>query len=156
MRCTKWFYAAIIALVMLVCLPNALQAQEWSAAQKAVWNNVTAYWDMFAKGDADGMLSYFHADYQGWDMNDPLPGNKAETEKGIKHFLKDNSIVMYNIKPVGINVQGNVAIVHYYYEMTIMNAEGKENNTRGRWTDVLMKQGDKWLLIGDAGGRSAN
>ncbi len=50
---------------------------------------------------------------------------------------------------------GNVAIVHYYYSTLIKNVEGKERNRSGRWTDILMKQGDKWVLIGDSGGRTS-
>lgn len=156
MKYHQWIYAVIITLVMLGSLPDALQAQQWSAAQKAVWSDVTAYWDLFAKGDADGMLSYFHADYSGWDVNDPLPTGKAYTEKGLKHFLERNQIVLYNIQPVAINVHGNFAIAHYYYSMTFKNSEGKEISTGGRWTDILSKQGGKWMLIGDHGGRSAN
>ncbi len=146
----------LLAMLIWTGMSHTALAQEWSAAQKGVWQNVQDYWKPFAAGDAAGMLSYFHADYQGWDINDPLPGTKADTEKGLNHFLKNNSIVMYTIKPVGINVQSNFAIVHYYYQMRVKNAEGKESGTSGRWTDVLIKQGDRWLLIGDSGGRSSN
>lgn len=154
MRQNKWYFAALITLMMLSSLPSVLRAQEWSASQKAVWKDVSAYWDLFASGDADGMLSYFHTDYSGWDVNDPLPAGKATAEKGLKHFLAGHQIVLHSIQPVAINVHGNFAIVHYYYSVTIKNAEGKENNSGGRWTDVLMKQGDKWMLISDSGGAS--
>jgi hypothetical protein len=30
-----------------------------------------------------------------------------------------------------------------------------EETSSGRWTDVLMKQGDKWVLIADRGGRTS-
>ncbi len=156
MKYHQWTYAVIITLVMLGSLPNGLQAQQWSAAQKAVWSDVNTYWDLFAKGDVDGMLSYFDADYSGWDVNDPLPTGKTSTEKGLKHFLAGNEIVLYNIQPVAINVHDNFAIVHYYYSMTVKNAEGKERFNNGRWTDILLKKGGKWMLIGDHGGRSAN
>ncbi len=156
MKNKQRFYTVIIALVMFGSLAGTLQAQEWSGKQKEVWSNISTYWDLFAKGDADGMLSYFHADYNGWDVNDPLPSGKASTEKGLKHFLAGNQIVLHRIQPVAINVQGNFAIVHYYYNMTIKNAEGKESSSGGRWTDILRKEGDKWMLIGDHGGRSRN
>lgn len=155
MKSQRIFIALMVMLVWTGISHTAL-AQEWSSAQKAVWQNVEDYWKPFAAGDAAGMLSYFHADYQGWNFDDPLPNSKADTEKGLTHFLKNNSIVMFSIKPVGINVQKDFAIVHYYFDMTIKNAEGKERNSSGRWTDILMKQGDKWLLIGDSGGNSSN
>ena len=31
-------------------------------------------------------------------------------------------------------------------------AEGKPMPERGRWTDIVMKKGDKWVLVGDHGG----
>lgn len=153
MKLTQGIKRAIIVISLLM-LSGAIQAQEWSAAQKAVWNDVSAYWQLFADGDADGMLSYFHKDYRGWDANDPLPRGKASTEKGLKHFLAGNKIVMHEIQPVAISVHGDFAIVHYYYSMMFKNADGKEVTTGGRWTDILSKQGGKWMLIGDHGGRS--
>lgn len=36
------------------------------------------------------------------------------------------------------------------------DAEGKQRVEQGRWTDVLMKQDGKWLLIADHGGPSAS
>lgn len=61
---------------------------------------------------------------------------------------------MYEINPVAIKIHGNVAIVHYYYLRVRKDAEGKEELEQGRWTDILMKQKDKWVLIGDHGGPS--
>lgn len=51
---------------------------------------------------------------------------------------------------------GNIAFVHYYYDQVVKDAEGKEKSESGRWTDILMKQGDKWVMIGDHGGPSPN
>ncbi|GAB4378989.1 MAG: hypothetical protein Kow0042_27950 [Calditrichia bacterium] len=151
----RWV-ATLVMLMVVLSLSQSLQAQSWSDTQKEVWSNVETYWGLFAKGDAEGMLGYFHSEYIGWDVNEPLPSDKASTRKGLAHFLSKNSIVLHEIKPVAIQVHGNIAIVHYYYNMTIKNTEGKESTTGGRWTDILSKQGNKWVLIGDHGGRSGN
>ena len=63
--------------------------------------------------------------------------------------------MVQEIKPVGINIHDNVAIVQYYYSRILSDVEGKEKTISGRWTDVLMKQEDKWVMIGDHGGASA-
>lgn len=55
-------------------------------------------------------------------------------------------------KPLAINVYGNVAVVHYLWFSTARDASGEENTSFGRFTDVFMKQGNKWVLIADAGG----
>ncbi len=74
---------------------SSVFAQEWSAAQKEVWNNVNTYWGLMAKGDINGFLDYSEA---------------KETQ------------------------------------------DGKKSSESGRWTDILLKQGTKWVMIGDHGG----
>jgi hypothetical protein len=149
---------ARIFLLLAVCLLLAstpLFAQEWSAAQKEVWKNVEAYWALDAAGNLDGFMSYFHENYIGWELGEPMTANKTTVRKFIEHDYKTEKTVLYNITPVSINVFNNVAIVHYYYAEIVKDAEGKEKSRAGRWADVLMKQGDKWVLIGDHGGRTS-
>ncbi len=149
-------YITVFLFLIFTAITNSAMAQEWSAAQKAVWSDVETYWNAFAGGDADGMLSYFHESYKGWDNDEPLPNTKANTEKGVRHFLEGNKFVMHRIDPVAIEIHGNFAFIHYYYSMTFKNAEGKEHTSKGRWTDILIKEGAKWMLIGDHGGNDSD
>ena len=127
-------------------------AQDWSPAQKEVWKNVNDYWAVMAKGDLNGFLDYFHADYSGWENDSPLPSNKEESKKWLTYAYQGTKILIYEIKPVGIKIFGDVAIVNYYYTMVKESQEGKKNAESGRWTDILLRQGNKWQLIGDHGG----
>jgi len=147
---------ASIILCVIVFVAPPLLAQEWSAAQKGVWKNVEAYWDLWAKRDLEGFLSYFHTDYSGWFNRASLPSDKASGRKGISHSFQTIKILVREINPVAIKIHGNVAIAHYYFSFIRRDAEGKESNRSGRWTDILMKQGDKWVLIGDHGGPTSN
>ncbi len=45
-----------------------------------------------------------------------------------------------------------VAFVDYYYAMAKESQDGKKSAESGRWTDILLKQGTKWVMIGDHGG----
>ena len=132
---------------------TSLFAQEWSPAQKEVWKNVNTYWDIMAKGDVNGFLEYFHADYAGWENGEPLPSSKEETKKWMTFAYQGVKTLIYDIKPVAIKIHGDVAIVDYFYTTVKENKEGKKTPESGRWTDILMKQGTKWVLIGDHGGR---
>jgi ketosteroid isomerase-like protein len=145
----------LAALSFAWFVPNPLCAQEWSAAQKEVWKNVETYNDLYAAGDLEKFMAYFHDDYLGWYNRDSLPVTKAELRKWLEHDFKTNKVLVYSVKPVGIKIHGDIAFVDYYYVQTIKDAEGKEKNERGRWTDILMKQGDKWVMIGDHGGPEA-
>jgi ketosteroid isomerase-like protein len=147
------FVLAVLCFILLVSTP--VFAQEWSAAQKDVWKNVEAYNALGAQGDLEGFMAYFHADYRGWAYQNALPSDKASTRKFAEYDLKTTKTLVYDIKPVAIQIYGNVAFVHYYYTSLFKDVEGKEKTSRGRWTDILMKQGDKWVMIGDHGGQTS-
>ena len=145
-----------IALAILLLLPSAyLFSQEWSAAQKEVWKNVEAYNALSDAGNVEGFMAYVHNDYLGWSYNSPLPMDKAAVRKFVEYEFTTSKTILTNIKPAGIGIFGNVAVVHYYYVTIYKDAEGKEKSGAGRWTDILMKQGDKWVMIGDHGGRTS-
>jgi ketosteroid isomerase-like protein len=129
-----------------------LNAQEWSPAQKDVWKNVNDYWAQMAKGDVSGFMEYFHPDYSGWENGEKLPSNKEETRKWITYGFQGVKIPLYEIKPLSIKIYGDVAFVHYYYTTVKEMPDGKKKVETGRWTDILLKQGNKWVLIGDHGG----
>jgi ketosteroid isomerase-like protein len=139
---------------LLVLLAGSTMAQEWSAAQKEVWKNVEAYNALNMAGDVEGYLAYVHPDYLGWDYKSSMPKNKAATRKWIEYQWKKNKFMLIELDPVGIQIHGNVAFAHYYFSVTFKDSEGKDKNIAGRCTDILMKQGDKWLLIGDHGGQT--
>ncbi|MEO7598172.1 MAG: nuclear transport factor 2 family protein [Opitutus sp.] len=149
---TRMLPLLLAAFGLFVALPATASAQEWSAAQKEVWKNVEAYWAADAAGNTDEFMGYFHSDYSGWGTRMGAPGSKEMAKKFISHGHKAGKTLVYHVQPVAIKIHGDVAIVHYYF-MQITQATGeKEKESSGRWTDILMKQGDKWVLIGDNGG----
>lgn len=137
----------------LVAAPR-LRAQEWSVAQREVWKSIEAYWALDAARDVEGFMGYFHDDYLGWSVEDALPLTKPAVRKFVEHDLKTTKVLVQNIQPVGIKLHGDIAFAHYYWSRLVKDAEGKEKPESGRWTDILKKQGEKWLLIGDHGGRT--
>jgi ketosteroid isomerase-like protein len=141
-----------IALVCWLGLSSTF-AQDWSAAQKEVWKNVNDYWALLAKGDVNGFVEYLHADYMGWDNDSPLPSTKEENKKWLTFAFQGVKCPVYQINPLSIKIYGDVAFVHYYYAMVKEGPDGKKSSEGGRWTDILTKQGNKWVLIGDHGGR---
>ena len=146
----------LFAVVVSLCLaPSPILAQEWSAAQKDVWDNVQAYWEKLAQGDLEGFTAYFHPDYRGWGYNSPMPGDKATARKFLGHSFKTTKTLVYDIKPAEIRIHGNVAIVHYFFTDISKDAEGKEKSSSGRWTDILLKQGDRWVMVADHGGETS-
>ena len=153
MKSFSKFSSLLVIGLILVAMAIPASAQEWSAAQKEVWKNVQTYWDLEAKHDLDGFMGYFHEDYVGWSKRSSFPGNKAQVRKWVAESHKNSKTIITDLSPLTINIFEDVAIVHYYYSQLTENKEGKRTNEKGRWTDVLMKQGNKWVLIGDQGGQ---
>ncbi len=144
----KLFFILIIALSI-----NSIFAQQWSAEQKDVWASVEKYWEISSNGDAEGFLSYFDDSYIGWSNRGAFPNDKASTSKFIRWEMKNSQTLLYSITPASIWVKGDFAFTHYFFTVLEKNKDGKEEWSSGRWTDVLMKKGDKWVLVGDHGGK---
>jgi ketosteroid isomerase-like protein len=147
---------ASIAMLCGLSIAPAAMSQEWTPAQTEVWKNVENYWAQDAAGDLEGFLSNFHENYIGWDLNDPVTSNKSVLRKYLDHSYKTEKTVLHDIRPVSINIVGDVAVVHYYYNSISKGTDGKEIDRSGRWADILVKQDGKWVLIGDHGGSTSD
>ena len=151
MKRTSMSSLVLLAALFIGMLPSTLSAQEWSAEQREIWKNVEAYWAADAAGKTDDFLSYFHTDYSGWSLDRALPATKGVAAKFITHGHGKTKTLLHDLQPVAIKIHGNIAVVHYYWTV-ISKTDDKEKETSGRWTDVLMKQGTKWVLVADHGG----
>jgi hypothetical protein len=142
---------AIIALFAMFITSAAL-AQEWSKEQKEVWQNVDAMWSKWKASDAAGAGALLHDKYQGWNGEMPLPMGK---EKMVSMFteMKDMyKLNYYSIEPARIVVSGNAAVVDYYfyYSETVTTGDTKKQEEHhGKNVEFYVKEGGKWLLLGD-------
>lgn len=141
---------SMFCVAALIAAPAA--AGDWSDAQQSVWSDVEAYWAQWAKGDIDGFAAAMHDDYVGWSVDSPMPSSKDSSRKWMSFWSTNNSVAMYEVTPVAISIHGDTAVVHYYYSYVSKDKEGELHNEQGRWTDVLVKDGDHWLLYADHGG----
>jgi len=146
---------SLSALLLFLFVTN-VSAQQWSDEQKAVWAGVETYWQAGMSDDISGFLSYFDDSYFGWDNSNEAPGPKSNVVKSMTYWSKKGKVQYFNLTPARIWVNGNFAYVHYYYTQVTESTDGKPNTEKGRWTDILMKKGDKWMLVGDHGGEIKN
>jgi ketosteroid isomerase-like protein len=153
----KTFSIISFTLTIIFCfaLTSFTFGQVWSAEQKEVWSSVQDYWSLSSKGDVDGFLSYFHSSFSGWPNGSAAPHNKSDREKFIRHYLPKTTTALYTVAPEAIWVKGDFAFVHYSYTEVEVDMEGKEKLNAGRWTDILMKDGSKWVMVGDSGGQTS-
>ena len=146
---------SVSTLLLFLFVAN-VSAQQWTDEQKAVWAGVDAYWKVSMTDKPMDFLSYFDDSYSGWSYDNEAPGTKADAQKSLGYWTTKGKTVYYVITPARIWVNGDFAYVHYYYTQVTESTEGKPKTEKGRWTDILMKKGDKWMLVGDHGGEIKN
>jgi Domain of unknown function (DUF4440) len=144
----------LFVLIMPFLFLVNVQAQQWSAEQKEVWAGVEAYWAVGMSDNPLDFINYFDDSYSGWNYEIETPHTKADAQKSINYWTKKGKVAYYSITPSKIWVNGNFAYVHYYYTEVDEGLDGKPITEHGRWTDILMKKGDKWMMVGDHGGKT--
>jgi hypothetical protein len=144
-------FIGLSAVILVLIIAFNVQAQEWSAEQKEVWAGVEKYWEVNQSNPME-FLNYFDESYLGWGYENEAPSSKKDVTKSFSYWTKKGKEQYHLLTPAKIWVNGDFAFVHYYYTEVRENSEGKPNTERGRWTDILMKKGGKWMLVGDHGG----
>jgi ketosteroid isomerase-like protein len=139
-------------LFLFFFITSFTSAQQWSAEQQDLWKGVQAYWEAGMSSDPSSMLSYWDDSYYGWSYDNGAPGTKADVTKSFTYWFKKGKSQYYTITPARIWVNGDFGYAHYYFTMVTEDSDGKPRTERGRWTDILMKKGGKWMLVGDHGG----
>jgi len=148
----KQFSKIFLAIFIAFFLFNVNSfAQEWSKEQKEVWAGVEKYWEVNQNNPLD-FLQYFDESYLGWGYENETPSKKDDVVKSFGYWTKKGKEQYHTLTPARIWVQGDFAYVHYYYTQVMENSDGQPRTERGRWTDILMKKGGKWMLVGDHGG----
>ncbi len=144
----------LFVLLLPVLFVTNVQAQQWSAEQKEVWKSVETYNELSANRDA-AFINYFDESYRGWEYSYDAPDTKENVKKIISNRDPNFKILYSTLIPAAIWVNGNFAYVHYYYTMLSEGKDGKREWEKGKWTDILMKKGDKWIMVGDHGGKTS-
>ena len=142
---------AVVAFTAFITTTTAF-AQEWTKAQKEVWQVVEEGWTKWKAGDIEGTTAYLHEKYQGWNDQIPLPLNKEQVIQWSQEMKNIMKIEFFGLNPARIVVTENAAVVDYYfiYEATYTRGEKKElKESQGKNVEFYIKEGDKWLLLGD-------
>ena len=145
------FYC-VVTLMALIILTSSLNSQEWSQSQLEVWRTIRAQWEASKEQDATWPEVYLHPSFLGWSDDNPMPRNKASVQKWQRYEMETSKTLEQELSPVGIVVEGNVAIAHYYFSSAIENYKGERKTIHGRFTDILTKEGERWRFLAWRGG----
>jgi hypothetical protein len=137
-------------------IPLAGNAQHWTAAEQEVLQAMNACLQASQDHDLEAWVACSHDDYTGWAYGRPAPINKTFLRKTAELSLAaGGELVSWSIQPLAMRIYGNVAVIHHYYYYLYRDPEGEEHDGRARWTDIMLKQGDRWVFIADHGGNDS-
>ena len=145
-----------LAMSFLLCALAAsatnASAQTWSAEQQEVWKVEDQQWKMSAAKDLTWIDKMVHPNISFWDVAYPAPQNKASLTRWAKYGAAAGTVLEQEIFPISMTITGNVAVVQYRYRVASLNEKKEREIATGRWTDILIKEGGRWLFIAWAGG----
>lgn len=141
-----------IALAGLAVFGTAF-AQESRDDEADVLLTIERAWEANREGDHDDFDDMLLDKFMGWSKASPAPRSKTSTSRW--HRLNDEvgRVQRYELYPLWVTVQDDVAIAHYLYSVAVKKKDGEIEMSNGRYSDVLVRTDDGWKFIAWHGGR---
>ena len=145
---------ALIGSVLLAIVAHTsnVLAQTWTPDQQELWRLEEQQWNMAAAKDPSWIETMVHPNISYWGTDQPGPQNKASLARWAKYNYANSTVLEQELFPISMTITGNVAVVHYRYRVAVENYKKERETVTGRYTDVLVKEGNRWLFITWAGG----
>jgi ketosteroid isomerase-like protein len=123
-------------------------AQEFSSAQKEVWQMEEAYWKDVKDANLDHYVTLWHDQFLGWPRDRTLPVGKDGLAEGARKKMSDGHIVSYEILSKAVTVVGNVGVTQYGVTATRITKGGKSETYTSRVTHTWLKTDSGWQIVG--------
>lgn len=136
----------------LAALANVAAAQTWSPEQQEVWKLEEQQWKMAKEKDASWIDKMVHPNLSYWDVDQVAPQNKASLARWNRYNSGNSTVLEQELSPISMTITGNIAVAQYRYTIARENYKKERETVSGRYTDVFMKDGGRWLFIAWAGG----
>jgi ketosteroid isomerase-like protein len=139
-------------VLLLVLASGPASAQTWTPDQQEIWKLEDAMWLRDTAHDLTWIDTYLHPDATSWGIDTPVPRNRASVTRWDKYEYASSTVLEHELFPLSITITGDVAVVHYRYQMAIENYKKEREIVTGRYSDVLIKSAGRWLLLTVIGG----
>jgi hypothetical protein len=133
-------------------LGNTGSAQTMNAEQQEVWRLEEQQWQMAKDKDLTWIDKMVHPNISYWNVDQPGPQNKASLLRWNRYDNSSSTVLEQELFLDSITITGNVAVVQYRYSLARENYKKERESVTGRYTDVLVKEGGRWLFLAWAGG----
>lgn len=140
------------AALALCTVAGTASAMEWNAEQQEVWKVEQQQWKMSAAEDMSWIDTLLHPDMTFWEAGTPMPRDKASLKHWSRFDAENGSTLEQELFPISVTITGNVAVVQYHYMVAREDHKKERERVTGHYTDVLVKEGGRWLFLTWAGG----
>ena len=122
------------------------------AAEEAAVRQVNVTWlERFRAGDAEGVAALFVED--GWTLGDDglRDGRQAIlADMADEYAANPNATADWGAKAVWVAASGDLAVERGWWQYD-PDGEGEAAGDEGEYITVLVKVGDQWMVLADAG-----
>jgi Domain of unknown function (DUF4440) len=150
-RCAMFVRCLSLAFV-LAAFAGVASAQTWSPEQQEVWHLEEQQWKMSAAKDLSWVDKMVHPNISYWDTDQSSPQNKESLLRWNRYSNTNSTTLEQEIFPITLTITGNIAVAQYRYTVARENYKKERETVSGRYTDVFVKEGGRWLFITWAGG----
>ena len=158
----------IIAKIALACSLGVVSVQgvggqQFNPAQRAVWQTVEARWRAWQTGNLEKMLTLYHQRFHAWNRATGRLDSHDSMLARWRAALRTETILDVKLEPIALEVYGDFAAVFYVSRETVKaipsastgppsnGASAEANVVTIRWTDYLIREGDRWLFVSYGG-----
>jgi ketosteroid isomerase-like protein len=144
----------VLSLLLIVLISSSVPAfaQSWTSDQQEIWRVEEAMWQRDTAKDLTWIDTYLHANATSWGIDHPVPRNKASVTRWDKYAYSNATVLEYELFPLSITVMDDVAVVHYRYRIASEDLNKRREIVTGRYTDVLVREDGRWLILTVVGG----
>ena len=145
-----------ILIVLCITLLSSAQlfGQEWSAQQKEVLGVVEAQWKSAMAKDTTWPDKFLHENFLGWGNDSPMPRDKSSIQEWDRYNAENSTTLLFELYPLGIAMQGNTAVVHYFYSHATESKKDGRKTVNGHFTDILVNENGTWRFLAWQGGEN--
>lgn len=139
--------------------PTSSRELSQDQVEQEVWEAIEGRFQSWKDNDFDTYMAYHHPDWRKWESRK----NELSTKEGMAKFWEvmkaEETCLEMEVTPVAIEIMtdGQSAIAHYthtetftYHGEDMPDGRSKGNTYTGtlRWSDFMVKENGKWLVIG--------
>lgn len=141
-----------LACAVLLAWAGAASAQTWTPEQQELWKFEELQWQMSKDKDSSWIEKMVHPNLTYWETGAPVPQNRASLARWNRYTSAGSTVLEQEIFPISMTITGNVAVAQYRYQTAREDYKKERETVWGRYTDVLVKEGGRWLFIAWTGG----